>query len=123
MNNNKKIGDFGENIASKYLVKNGFSILERNFRIGHDELDIIVKDPDGTLSFVEVKTRRSANHFIEFTPEDNMTPLKIKRLTRICEKFANSHPWLIDDLAGWRMDFIGIVISGKKVMLRHYKNI
>lgn len=48
----------GEDLAAQYLTKKGYKIIERNFRKGYGEIDIIcVKD--NTLVFVEVKTRTS----------------------------------------------------------------
>ena len=51
-----EIGRFGENVAVKLLKKKGYKILERNFRAGHNELDIIAENKEYTV-FVEVKTR------------------------------------------------------------------
>jgi putative endonuclease len=49
-------GKLGEDIAVKYLRQKGYKILERNYRAGHNELDVIVENKDYTV-FVEVKTR------------------------------------------------------------------
>ncbi len=56
MTNNKQIGDLGEQLAADFLIKNGYTVLERNYRTPYGELDIIAKDRD-TVVFVEVKTR------------------------------------------------------------------
>ncbi len=48
----------GENAAAEFLKKKGYVILERNFRKGYGEIDIIAVKK-GTLVFVEVKTRSS----------------------------------------------------------------
>ena len=50
-------GKKGEELAVKYLLDKGFQILERNWRDGHREIDIIAADRDDTV-FVEVKSRR-----------------------------------------------------------------
>lgn len=55
MTHKKKTGDRGEDTAVKYLMDNGFSIVERNYRKRGGEIDIIAKD-DETLVFVEVKS-------------------------------------------------------------------
>lgn len=58
---NKKTGQYGEDEASKFLQKQGYKILERNFRYSRlAEIDIIAKDKD-TIVFVEVKTRKTLN--------------------------------------------------------------
>lgn len=54
--NTKKIGDYGERCAARYLRFHGFRIVERNYRSKISELDIIAYDGD-CLCFVEVKTR------------------------------------------------------------------
>ena len=56
----RSIGDFGEDIASKYLEKKGYQILERNFLKSFGEIDIIAIKDD-ILTFVEVKTRKNDN--------------------------------------------------------------
>ena len=58
MNNNQDFGKLGEDIAVNYLINKGYQILERNWRSGHKEIDIIALDGD-TLVAVEVKTRKS----------------------------------------------------------------
>lgn len=57
--NNKEKGNIGENLASEYLEKLGYKIIERNWRFSRvGEIDIIALDKD-TLVFVEVKSRKS----------------------------------------------------------------
>ena len=57
--NNKVVGNAGEDLACRYLEKNGYKILERNVRYSRFcELDIIAQLKD-TVVFVEVKTRRT----------------------------------------------------------------
>lgn len=58
---NKKTGQYGEDEATKFLQKQGYKILERNFRYSRlAEIDIVAKDKD-TIVFVEVKTRKTLN--------------------------------------------------------------
>jgi putative endonuclease len=52
------LGSWGEQRAAEFLEKLGYSILHRNFRYGHGEIDIIADD-NGMLVFVEVKTQKS----------------------------------------------------------------
>ena len=51
----QKIGEIGENIACKFLVKQGFSILDRNYTKKWGELDIVARKYD-KLYFIEVKS-------------------------------------------------------------------
>ncbi len=60
MAEHNETGRRGEDLATAFLLSKGFSILERNWKSGHKEIDIIAQDgPD--LVFVEVKTRTDEN--------------------------------------------------------------
>ena len=74
----KDIGNFGERAAEKYLRKNGYQILDRNYYIRGGEIDIIAKKNTYTV-FVEVKTRRN-EHF--GTPSEAVTYNKKMRMTK-----------------------------------------
>ena len=52
------LGNWGEQRAAEFLEKLGYQIIDRNFRYGHGEIDIIADD-NGMLVFVEVKTQKS----------------------------------------------------------------
>jgi len=118
------IGNLGENIASRCLIQRGYKILEKNYRQKWGELDIIAKDPDGTLVFVEVKTMRQNNPAIAgLNPEDNLTAAKLAKLQRTAQLFAGKHFDLIEDSRGWRIDLVAICLSGVKQTVKHYKNI
>lgn len=54
--NTVTIGKYGENIAAEYLIAQGFTITERNYRNEHREIDLIAESETHIL-FVEVKTR------------------------------------------------------------------
>ncbi len=123
--NNKEIGDLGEKIACNYLIRSGYRIIARNYKVGFDEIDIIAKSQDGTLLFIEVKTiTRKDGSASVFMPEDQMTDFKLKKTTRACQKFSARHPNLIDDEKGWRIDLIAITLKSEKTgTLHHYKNL
>jgi len=79
----QKIGDWGEEQACSFLVKEGYKIVERNYKVTLDwvrgEIDIIAKDPDGVLSFVEVKTRGSGDGSAERATSFEKKVGKIKK--------------------------------------------
>jgi len=78
-----KLGKSGEEAAVRYLKKNKFRIIERNFRFFKGEIDIIANDQN-TLVFVEVKARKSK----EFgPPEESVTPSKQKQIKRVALGF------------------------------------
>jgi len=56
-NDDRRLGAWGEEIAVKYLLGHGYKILDRNWRDGHKELDVVTRLGDLTI-FVEVKLRR-----------------------------------------------------------------
>lgn len=70
-----KLGKRGEDEACELLIKKGHAILERNYRCGHLEIDIISIDSDG-LHFVEVKTRMAP---VCAEPEEKCNPFETKK--------------------------------------------
>jgi putative endonuclease len=61
----KRVGDAAEDAALDYLQKAGLRLVTRNFKTpgrGGGEVDLIMRAPDGTLVFVEVRKRRSSSH-------------------------------------------------------------
>lgn len=60
MADHNDLGRWGEDVAADYLQKKGYTILERDWRSGHRDIDVVALSEDGTvLVFVEVKTRRN----------------------------------------------------------------
>jgi putative endonuclease len=51
------VGKLGEDLAANFLEENGFNIIERNYRFGHGEIDIIAEKAE-MLIFIEVKTKK-----------------------------------------------------------------
>jgi putative endonuclease len=61
----KKVGDVAEDAALEFLQDKGLCLVQRNYRTpgrGGGEIDLIMRAPDGTLVFVEVRKRRSTSH-------------------------------------------------------------
>lgn len=146
----KNIGKIGEDLACKYLVDKGYRMVQRNYAKPWGEIDVIVRSPDKTLVFVEVKTLtelgqpgqknvdNSANNPAILKPEDNVTSAKLKRLYRTCELFSQTFPKPINERAGWRIDLVAIEINPEAIdssrslnltkllkhcQVRHYENI
>ena len=88
----RKIGDLGENIACRFLMKRGFEIVEQNYSKKWGEIDIIARK-EGKLHFIEVKsvTRDSLKYVSPETDgyraEDNLHPWKLKRLSRVIQTY------------------------------------
>jgi len=97
----QSFGKWGEDLASKYLVDKGWKVIDRNARTTHGEIDIIAEQ-DGTIIFVEVKTRSTQ----EFGyPEEAITSQKRKHLIHSAEEYLQNHPEIQSD---WRIDVIAI---------------
>ena len=64
---NRIKGDIGENIACKYLIKNHYKILERNFKNSIGEIDIIARHKK-EIVFVEVKSRTNTAYGVKVWP-------------------------------------------------------
>lgn len=88
MNNNKETGNKGEEIAAGWLIKNGYRLLERNWRFRHWEVDIIAAKGQ-FLHFIEVKTRRSLRYG---RPEESITRDKMSNLKNAAEEYQYQHP-------------------------------
>lgn len=101
MRNNLPLGSLGETEAVHYLQKQGYRIIERNFKKRYGELDIIAIDGE-TLVFVEVKTREGDEYG---DPVEAITPWKLKSLVRAAEYYKSLHPELPDAM---RIDFVGV---------------
>lgn len=79
-------GNLGEDMAAKYLLDKGYTILHRNWRHKNWETDIIATKKS-TLHFIEVKTRRTTTFG---HPEDDVSKKKIKNLMGAAEEFCFS---------------------------------
>lgn len=116
--NSQKIGQIGEDVACKFLMKQGFSVLDRNYTKKWGEIDIIAQKED-ILYFIEVKSKSVSDlNFISLEtnrPEDNMHPWKLKRLSRVIETY------LISKRLGntrWQFDLLVIYLDIDKRMAR-----
>jgi putative endonuclease len=81
-------GSLGEDMAAKYLLDKGYTILQRNWRHKNWETDIIASK-DSMLHFIEVKTRRTTTFG---HPEDDVSKKKIKNLMGAAEEFLLLYP-------------------------------
>ena len=88
MNKNQLTGQLGENIAAGFLQQKGYTILSRNWRCRHWEVDIIAC-LNGRLHFIEVKTR----HSLQFgAPEESISREKMQHLRNAAEAYQYQHP-------------------------------
>lgn len=78
-----QLGKRGEQMAEVYLVQQGYSILYRNWRHSHYEIDLIALK-DEVLHFVEVKLRSSKKFGL---PEQNVKKKKFQSLLHAADEF------------------------------------
>ncbi len=81
-------GSLGEEMAVKFFIDNGYTILHRNWRHLHWETDIIASK-NSRLHFIEVKTRRTTAFGY---PENDVSRKKIKNLMGAAEEFLLLYP-------------------------------
>jgi len=136
--NTKETGILGEKIASDYLKKKGYQILDKNYSLRipgsplKGEIDIIAKpqkkifdDPWGkkenTIHFIEVKTLRDPDSLIE--PEEKINLEKQKKLVKVAESWLMQKKFPLD--SKWQIDVISIKINEKekRARIRHLKNV
>lgn len=111
-------GALGEQIAAAFLTKKGFKIIEKNFKAGPEEIDLIAVF-DEILVFVEVKTRWDKSHGL---PEEAVTPRKLRLLTKAAEYFAITHPGLPASL---QIDVVAVEIgaNNQPSSITHFPNV
>ena len=102
--NNKQKGKFGEETACNFLKKQGFKILETNYRYSKiAEIDIIAQKSD-VIHFVEVKTRRKNS----YNPMEAITKTKLNSILN-CARFYMSNSKM--HYKQMRIDAIAIVLD------------
>ena len=113
---NKETGDRGEELACRMLAEKGMEIVERNYRYGKGEIDIVAKDKD-ELVFVEVKTRKNLEYG---DPEYALTKNKQAQVRKICAAYLYDRS--IED-TNCRIDVVAILFRGKEEpVMRHIEN-
>ncbi len=109
--NNHLKGKKGENIAINYLLKNGYTILNRNWHFQHKEIDIIALKNDEII-FFEVKYRENLSRF---KPEESITDKKQKFLIEAADAYIQINKIFLPA----RFDVICIV---NNKIIKHYIN-
>ncbi len=108
------LGKLGEDLSCDYLVSIGQRILERNWRCGHLEVDIISEDDFG-VHFVEVKSRTAP---AETGPEEKVDYLKRKKITDAALRYLN-HRGPGGDREVF-FDIISVLFDGDDHTVRYY---
>jgi putative endonuclease len=114
------LGTLGENIAALYLQLGGCTILERNYRFEHVEIDLIVRDGP-CIAFVEVKTRRSSS-FGEAL--DAVSRDKLRNVRRAARKYLLTAP-AETRASEYRFDLVALDCDWRQgvMSIRHIRGI
>ncbi len=110
-NSGRKLGSLAEDLAEKYFLEKGYRVLERNFRAGPGEIDLIL-EKDGYLVFVEVKARRSSRYGL---PQESVTPVKQQTIRRVAEGYMLRKKRMDSRV---RFDVIAITFPGGQATAR-----
>ena len=114
MAKHNKLGKDGELVAFMILQRDGFSVLETNWRFQKAEIDVIAKK-DGFLIFIEVKTRSSKKFG---RPEDAIDKKKIALYKDAAEGYLEQYP----TEAEIRFDVLSIIIGKDETQIEHIPN-
>lgn len=115
-NKRQKLGRLGEDLACEYLSSIGHTVIERNWRSGHLEIDLISVDSDG-IHFVEVKTRRES---VQAPPQDNVDRRKQMRITRAAGCFLKSGKGSAFGSRECHFDIIAVTFDEDNVRVEYF---
>ena len=123
MSQHNEVGKIGEDLAREYLKKEGYKILEQNYKTRYAEIDLIAQKPVGFLGtkklvFVEVRTKVGENYG---TPEDTLNKSKLNKVLKNSLAYAGFNKWQ----GPCRIDAICIVLNRDFSVQRltHHENI
>ena len=109
---NREKGTRGEDIAASCLRKEGYRIVERNYRCRHGEIDIVTMDA-GEVVFVEVKSRRSDRFG---SPEEAVGTIKQKKISKVALNYLHEKG-LTDHNARFDIVAISYLPEGNRVKI------
>ena len=114
-----EIGRMGEDVACGFLTEKGHTIVQRNYRCGHLEIDIITLDRNG-VHFVEVKSRVAP---VAAAPEENVTAAKQRKVADAALRFL--HKSKDERLAGdleVNFDVVAVTFDGAEEIVEWFPN-
>lgn len=114
MAQHNELGKKGEQLAIDYLVENGYSIVEKNYRFQKAEIDVIAQK-ENVLAVVEVKTR-STDYF--GNPQDFVNPKKIKLLVSAIDNYVTEKDLDVEI----RFDIVAIIKQKNVFKIEHLKD-
>ena len=111
----QEFGELGERIAERWLKRHGWRVVQRRFRNGHRDIDLVM-EREGTVAFVEVKARRGGDFG---GPLEAVNWSKQRELARSASVWIDRHGRPSDS---YRFDVVGVLVEGERVRIRHVPN-
>ena len=115
-NKRQVTGKKGEDVACDLLAGRGHTILERNHRVGHLEIDIVSVSADG-IHFVEVKARRES---IQAPPQDNVDHVKQRRIATAAKGYLRSRKGLPFNGCECHFDVIAVIFKDNTAQVDYF---
>ena len=109
------VGAWGEAQAALFLERLGWQILERNWRCAAGEIDLVAREPDGTVVLVEVKTRSGLGYG---SPLEAITYAKQSKLRELVHWWRREHR----GAGPLRVDAIGVLREADGVQITHVRD-
>ena len=114
-----KLGRIGEGAACDFLIRRGQTVIERNCRKGHLEIDIITLDRNG-VHFVEVKSRMAP---VSAAPEENVKAGKQRKIAEAALRYLHTSKdvRLKGDLEV-NFDIVAVTFAGGGTLIDYFPN-
>jgi len=115
-----EVGRRGEDLAAKWLEERGYRILDRNYRFGREEIDLVCFQPNeandgGQIVVVEVKARSGTGYG---APEASVDHAKQKAILRVTEAYLHERRLMPSPV---RFDVIAIVFGAGEPEVEHFE--
>ncbi|WP_018298055.1 YraN family protein [Corynebacterium lubricantis] len=108
------LGKRGEHVAAEFYARRGATILARNIHYPVGELDLIVREPNGTVVFVEVKTRSSG----AYGNAESVTRSKLAKMRKAAARWLLDRPYSLV-----RFDVIALTATGDEFALDLFEGV
>lgn len=116
MNTNNAVGKYGEDRASEFLERQGYQVIDRNWRCNIGEIDIVARDHD-CLVFAEVKTRTRVGFGHPF---EAITGAKIQKMRQLVGEWCRANKIASVQV---RLDAISVLLTSGRVHIEHLKQV
>lgn len=116
---NRRLGQWGEEVAAQYLREKGYSVLANDWRSQHRDIDLVCAD-GGTIVFVEVKTRSNGSDLS--SPEDAIDAEKMRNLRAAFYHYLHQHRWIDHP---FRFDIVTVIghLGDKEPAIKHWVDV